>query len=274
MNSVLVFLILDEVIHEWGRLNCEWRTEKVGRCRVQCKAADRVWILDLEPCIIICIESQRVYFCVSSVPSVIKYQYGGYIRYRTSPRPICGLCNPDLFEIRTMHDEYRRRCRALTCQLITITADHFLRPCFPTDPYRRAPPGKDHIKSRSRIREAALEHVPVTHPRLISFPGNRVSDCFSKHLLSPIPHAMSLPPGFWSDLLRTTSKRKSVVNIAVIGPPECGKSTFIRKAVKDLHPEALPPIRRRGYSSETLLYILYCFTRSPFLTTRSRPQTS
>jgi len=59
---------------------------------------------------------------------------------------------------------------------------------------------------------------------------------------------MSLPPKFWSDLLRTTAKRDSVVNIAVIGPPECGKSTFIRKAVKNLCPQALPPIRRRGYS--------------------------
>lgn len=46
-----------------------------------------------------------------------------------------------------------------------------------------------------------------------------------------------------------------MVNIAVIGPPECGKSTFIRKAVKNLHPQALPPIRRRGYSSKTLIYI-------------------
>lgn len=46
------------------------------------------------------------------------------------------------------------------------------------------------------------------------------------------------------------------MNIAVIGPPECGKSTFIRKAVKNLHPQALPPIRRRGYSSETPVYIL------------------
>ena len=81
---------------------------------------------------------------------------------------------------------------------------------------------------------------------------------------------MSLPPGFWSDLLRTTSKRNSVVNIAVIGTPECGKSTFIRKAVKDLYPEALPPIRRRGYSSKTLLYISY-HIYSPFLTTPFHP---
>jgi len=65
---------------------------------------------------------------------------------------------------------------------------------------------------------------------------------------------MSLPPKFWSDLLRTTSKRDSVVNVAIIGPPECGKSTFVRKAVKNLYPQALPPIRRRGYSGETLRY--------------------
>jgi hypothetical protein len=80
---------------------------------------------------------------------------------------------------------------------------------------------------------------------------NRVSDCFQGICFPPFPYAMSLPPGFWSELLRTTSKRDSVVNIAVIGPPECGKSTFIRKAVKNLFPQALPPIRRRGYSSET-----------------------
>lgn len=88
----------------------------------------------------------------------------------------------------------------------------------------------------------------------------------------PFPGPMSLPPKFWSDLLRTTTKRDSVVNIAVIGPPECGKSTFIRKAVKNLYPQALPPIRRRGYSGESLISISLLLYRLWVLTDPTRLQ--
>jgi hypothetical protein len=127
---------------------------------------------------------------------------------------------------------------------------------------------------RSHNKEPIREPYARVRPKFKASPEIVCQTAFQGICFLPFPYTLSLPPGFWSDLLRTTSKRNSVVNIAVIGPPECGKSTFIRKAVKNLHPQALPPIRRRGYSSETSLFIyLYRFTDSEFLAFPLRPQT-
>ena len=168
--------------------------------------------------------------------------------------PTPGLHNPGSFEIHRLAARPRPGITdaqrvgvqgGLTCRRgRRISAHPFLRPCQPTGrPLPRQ--YKTHPEQENPPYARVRPKLQLSCVRLL----------FNLFAFS-LPYTMSLPPGFWSDLLRTTSKRNSVVNIAVIGSPECGKSTFIRKAVKDLHPEALPAIRRRGYSSETLIYIL------------------